>query len=113
MFWVGAYGFFSLKEFIHAFFSDHFLVLNHTHAITRTVQLVEFGEVVTGHVGALVAEADLFFSGFFAVPFNKRAVFVAHEAARAVRDFAFFVGYTAAVGEVGFADAAVHAARRN
>jgi hypothetical protein len=30
-----------------------------------------------------------------------------------VRDFAFFVGYTAAVGEVGFADAAVHAARRN
>ena len=62
---------------------------------------------------ALVAVADLLFSQFLAVPFDKRAFFVSYSAAGAMVNFAFLVWDFSGVGKVGFAEATVDAAGCN
>ena len=49
----------SFKEFVHAFASEFFLVLLHTHAIALPVTLIQPSQVCTRHVAALIAVLDL------------------------------------------------------
>ena len=69
--------------------------------------------MLAGHVWALIAEAEFAADFVGAVPFNERAVLISDAAAATVGYLAFLFRYAVAVGEVGFADAAVHAAGRD
>lgn len=57
-----------------------------------------------------MAKVKLFSNLFGAVPFNESAVLVSDTAPRAMGYFAFLGWYSTGIGEVAFADAAVHAA---
>jgi hypothetical protein len=69
--------------------------------------------MLAGHVGALIAEAQLLANFAGAIAFDKSAVFVSSAAAAAVGNYAFLGWNATAVGEVSFADCAVHAAGRD
>jgi hypothetical protein len=141
MCWVGAFGFESLvaafvafavmhwddvaaawapvlfclafKELLHALITYGFLVFYHAHPVASLVKLVKFNQPLAGHIGALMTEAELPADLSGAVAFDKRAVFVSNSATATMGYYAFFSWNAMAVGEIGFADAAVNAAGRN
>jgi hypothetical protein len=103
----------AFEEFVHALVFDGFLVFYHAHTVSYLVEFVDFCEVFTGHVWALITEAELAADFVGTVPFDERTVFVSDTAAAAMGYLAFLGWNSAAIGKVGFADAAVHAAGRD
>ena len=86
------------------------MVFYHAHPIASLVKLVKFSQLRAGHIGALMAEAELAADFAGAVAFDESAVFVSNAAAATMGHHTFLSWNATAVGKVAFADTAVHAA---
>jgi hypothetical protein len=110
--WAPISRFLTFQERLHALDFQHFQVFNHAHAVVFPVAIVKVSEVLARHSVAFKAVLDSVAGEFFAVSFDV-AVFGSRTASCTVGHLASLPWYTMGVSDVGFAYAAVHAARSN
>ena len=113
-FWATVSFSLALEERVHAFSFQLLEVFNHAHPIAGAVTLVQMHQLLTRHHGAFAAGLDFAMRQLlgFAASLDI-AVLGSGTAPSAVSDFAPLPRHPMRVGEISFADSAIHPARSN
>ncbi len=112
--WAGVLFRLQSEKFRHAFLFQRLQVFHHTHAVAGSVPPIQVSQLFAGHHVALATRLDFAMGKLlgFAAAFDI-AVLCSGAAPSAVGYFVSLPQYPMHVGEVGFAYAAIHPARRH
>ena len=100
-----------IKESLHPVLFNLYEIFNHAHVVSLAVAFINVTQVAAGEVFTFIAEGNPIFGKVLAASFYKGAQFITRAAAGAVYTLLF--GEIPGKGQVGAADAAVHAAGSN